>query len=297
MNNAALATRFAAVSVILILASGFIVARYVAPHAAPLTFLAIRFILTALVMALIAMLAGAQWPKTMQQWGNIALAGMLMQGVMLSTVFWAVKHGLPAGVCSLIIALQPLLTGLLAGPFLGEKVTARTWGGLFVGLVGAAMVLAPRFVGDDALPAAPVVAAVCGLLAVSIGTMWQKKIGQTGDLRVNVTIQFVAAALLITPLALLLEDQHFDGAPELWIALAWSVLGTSAAGILLTLWLLRRMPVSTMSALFYLVPVAAAAMTWLIFDEHLTPLQILGMLVAVVGVWLANRIPRASQIS
>lgn len=294
MNNAALATRVAAVSVIIILASGYVVARYVAPHAEPLTFLSIRFAATALVMGVIAAIARAEWPKTIREWRNIAIVGVLLQGVMLSTVFWSVRAGLPAGVCALILALQPLLTGLLAGPLLGEKVTARAWAGLFAGLAGAAMVLAPRLVGDNAVPPATILAAVCGLVAISLGTLWQKKTGQTGDLRVNVAIQFIAAFIFITPLALLLEDLHFDGAAELWIALAWSVLGTSAAGILLMLWLLRRMLVSTLSALFYLVPVAAAAMSWLIFDERLTPLQILGMVVAVLGVWLANRSPRSA---
>lgn len=292
MINAALATRIAAVAVVIILASGYIVARYVAPHAEPLTFLVIRFAATALVMSVIAGLSGAQWPKTLREWRDIAIAGVLLQGIMLGTVFWSVRAGLPAGVCALILALQPVLTGLLAGPFLGENVTARTWAGLFAGLIGASMVLAPRIIGDDALPPAPIVAAACGLVAISLGTLWQKKNGQTGDLRVNVAIQFMAALIVTTPLALMLEDLHFDGVPELWIALAWSVLGTSAAGILLMLWLLRRMPVSTMSALFYLVPVTAAAMTWLIFDERLTPLQILGMIVAVVGVWITNRRPR-----
>ncbi|GHE55324.1 peptide ABC transporter ATP-binding protein [Camelimonas fluminis] len=293
MPHPAPAVRLAGAALVVILASGYIVARYVAPHAEPLTFLSLRFAATALAMGVIAVAARAPWPTSVREWRDIAIAGALLQGVMLSGVFWSVRHGLPAGVCALILALQPVLTGLLAGPFLGERVTARAWAGLGAGLVGAGMVLAPRIAGDDALPPAAILAAGCGLVAISIGTLWQKKTGQTGDLRVNVTIQFLAAFVLVTPLALLVEDLHFDGAGELWIAMAWSVLGTSAAGILLMLWLLRRMQVSAMSALFYLVPVTAAAMTWLVFGETLTPVQILGMVIAVAGVWLANRAPRA----
>ncbi|MGV2979629.1 DMT family transporter [Camelimonas sp. ID_303_24] len=295
MPHSAPAVRLAGAALVVILASGYIVARYAAPHAEPLTFLSIRFAATALVMGVLAVAARAPWPASVREWRDIAIAGALLQGVMLSAVFWSVRHGLPAGVCALILALQPVLTGLLAGPFLGERVTARAWAGLGAGLVGAGMVLAPRIAGDDALPPAAIFVAGCGLVAISIGTLWQKKTGQTGDLKVNVTIQFLAAFVLVTPLALLVEDLHFDGAAELWIAMAWSVLGTSAAGILLMLWLLRRMQVSAMSALFYLVPVTAAAMTWLVFGETLTPLQILGMVIAVAGVWLANRAPRARR--
>lgn len=284
-----MATRVAAAAVVLILASGYIVARYVAPHAEPLTFLTIRFAATAAVMALIAWLAGAEWPRTLRAWVDICIAGILLQAIMLATVFWSVREGLPAGVCSLILALQPLLTGLLAGPILGERVSARAWGGLIIGMLGAAMVLAPRIVGDDALPPAPVIAALCGLVAIALGTVWQKRTGQVGDLRVSVAIQFLAAFVFTAPFAFLLEDMRFDASQELWIALAWSVLGTSAAGIMLMLWLLRRMPVSTMSALFYLIPVVAAAMTWLAFDERLSLIQIAGMAIAVLGVWLTNR--------
>ncbi|MFC0284385.1 DMT family transporter [Camelimonas abortus] len=288
MPNAALATRVAAAALIVILASGYLVARYVAPHAEPLTFLTVRFAATAGVMAAIAWLAQAPWPSSLREWLNIAVAGVLLQGVMLATVFWSVRQGLPAGVCSLVLALQPLLTGMLAGPLLGERVTARMWLGLLAGLAGAALVLAPRVSGEDALPPAPVAAAFLGLVAISLGTVWQKRTGQTGDLRVSVAVQFLAAFLFTAPLALLLEDLTFDGSGELWLAMSWSVLGTSAAGILLMLWLLRRMPVSAMSSLFYLIPVVAAAMTWLAFDERLAPVQILGMAVAVAGVWLTS---------
>src|SRR3954470_15544113 len=99
---------------VLIWATGFIVARLVAPHAEPLTFLLMRYAMTASVFGLIALVAGARWPETPRAWANALVAGVLLQGIYLGGVFWATRHGMPAGLAALIAGLQPLVTALLS---------------------------------------------------------------------------------------------------------------------------------------------------------------------------------------
>ena len=66
---------------VFIWATGFIVARLVAPHTEPFTFLTIRVTLTSIVFALVSALAGARWPARALEWTNALIAGVLLQGV------------------------------------------------------------------------------------------------------------------------------------------------------------------------------------------------------------------------
>ena len=147
---------------VLIWATGFIVARLVAPHAEPLTFLSVRYLLAILVLGAVAAAARAPWPRSPAGWRDGLVAGVLLHGLYLGGVFWAVRHGLPAGIAALVAGLQPLATGLLVGPLLGERVSAWRWSGIAIGFLGAALVVAPKLGAADGLGiAAPLLRSAC----------------------------------------------------------------------------------------------------------------------------------------
>jgi drug/metabolite transporter (DMT)-like permease len=274
---------------VLIWSTGFIVARLVAPHADPLTFLWVRYVLAALVLAGVALLLRAPWPKTRTGWRDGLVAGVLLHGIYLGGVFWAVKHGLPAGIAALIAGLQPLATGLLVGPLLGERVSARRWLGIAVGCLGAALVVGPKLGVPGGLPALPLLVCVVAMLSITFGTIWQKRTGSATDLRTNTVVQYVGAALVTLPLALILEDGRLEPVVPLYIGLAWAVFGLSIGAIGLLMLLIRRGAVAGVAALLYLVPPVSALMAFALFGETLTLLQVAGMVVAAVGVAIASR--------
>lgn len=271
-------------------ATGFLVARLVAGHADPLTFLLIRFVLGTGIFALLATAAGAAWPRDARTWRDACVAGLLLQGIYLSGVFWSVSHGLPAAVCSLITGLQPLLTAALAGPMLGDRVARRQWIGILIGLLGAVMVLVPQILSSGHA-AAPVTVAAAGIatIAITLGTIWQKRTGGGVDLRVGAAIQFAASGALLFPLALLTERGRFDGTWQAAAALGWSVLGLSIGGMTLLLMMIARNAVSVVASLFYLVPPVVAVLAFAIFGEALSGIQIAGLLVASAGVAITTR--------
>ncbi len=273
---------------VMIWATGFIVARLVAPHAEPLTFLSARFGLTFLVFATAAWVSKARWPATARGWSDAMIAGMLMQGLYLGPVFWSVRHGLPAGIAALIAGLQPLLTALLAGPVLGERVRPARWAGIAAGFAGAALVLAPRAAAAP-IAAVPLMVCIAGTVALTCGTIWQKRTGAASGLASGAAIQFLAAALVAVAGAAAFEHGGFDASPVLLAGLGWSVLGLSVGAASLLLTLIRRGAVAGVAALFYLVPPVAAVMAFLGFGEALSPVQIGGMGLAAFGVALASR--------
>lgn len=276
---------------VLIWATGFIAARFVVPHVEPLTFVGVRVTATALVLAGIAVAMGARWPKTRTEWRDALLAGVLMQGFYVAGIFWSVSRGLPAGIAALVASLQPLLTAAVAKPWLGEFVSGRRWIGIGAGFVGAALVLAPKIGTAGAAGIPPAALAIClgAMVAMTFGTLWQKRTAAGANLLTNASVQFVGAAILAVPAALLLEEGRYDASWPLWFGLGWSIFVNSVAGILLLLLLIRRGAVAGVASLFFLVPPVSAAMAYALFGEVLVPVQMAGMAVAAAGVAVASR--------
>ena len=279
--------RLAAPFFVLIWATGFIAARLVAPHVQPLSFLCLRYVVASGVLAAMALASGARWPSG-RGWRDTALAGLLIQAGYLGGVFWAVRHGLPAGLSALIVGLQPLLTAALAWRLLGERVGARRWTGIAVGFAGAALVVAPVLVPARAVSPAAVAVCLGAMVSITLGTIWQKRTGGVGDLRTALAVQYAASLAVTAPVALVLEGGGFDGSWQAWAGLLWASLGLSVGAVSLLMVLIRRGAVAGVATLLYLVPPVAAAMAFVAFGEVLTPVQVGGMAVAVAGVALSQ---------
>ncbi|HET7729318.1 MAG TPA: DMT family transporter [Usitatibacter sp.] len=274
---------------IFIWATGFIVARLARPHADPFTFLSLRYAFGIAVFGIASLLLRAAWPRDWRTWRDAAIAGVLLHGLYIGGVFWAIWQGLPAGVTALVTALHPLLTALVARPMLGERLGARQWGGIALGLAGVALVVAPALRASQGVDALALAAAFGATLALSVGTVWQKYSRPVADLRVNATMQFLGALVLTAPVALLTEAGRFDGSLEAWGALAWAVIVISVGAISLLLVLLRRGAATRVAPLMYLAPPVAAGIAWLLFDERLEAVQLAGAALTIAGAYAARR--------
>jgi drug/metabolite transporter (DMT)-like permease len=276
-------------------ATGFIGARYAMPWSEPFGFLAVRFGITFVILAAIIFLTRRAWPDPRAALRS-AVAGILMHGVYLGGVFWAVRNGMPAGMSALIVGLQPLITAVMAGAVLGERILPRHWAGLAAGFVGVAIVLSPKL-GNvaDALSFPTLAAAVIAVVAMSAGTVWQKRFSASGDIIAGTMIQYVAAALVMAVLSFALETHTVVFTGELVLAMVWSVLVLSIGAIFLLMRLIRDGDMAKVGSLFYLVPPATALMAWPLFGEELSWLQIGGMAIAVIGVGLATAQSSASS--
>ena len=176
--------------------TGFIAAKLGLPYAEPYTFLLFRYGIVTLVLAAAAFVLRAPWPKRWQEWGHIAVAGLLVHAVYISCVFDSIHHGLPSGVSALIVGLQPLLTAAIVGPLLGERVTRQQWVGLLLGLAGVTLVVWEKLsLTFDGLWA--VALSGIALLGITAGTVYQKRFCPTLDLRSGTAIQYFATTLYV----------------------------------------------------------------------------------------------------
>ncbi len=272
---------------VLLWSTGFIGARLGLPHTEPLTFLFIRYLAVIALMTLVALVSGARWPDRSIDWLHIGVAGLLVHGVYLGGVFMAISRGLPPGVASLVVGVQPLLTAVGAGWLLGETVSRRQWIGLLLGFLGVSLVVYGKVgtgFGIDAL-----LPALLALLGITAGTLYQKRYCAAFDWRSGAVAQFLPTALVTGVLAYLTESLRVDWTGEFVFALGWLVLVLSVGAISLLNWLIRHSDAVNIASLFYLVPPSTALLAWMLFGDVFSGIALVGMAVAVAGVYLARK--------
>jgi drug/metabolite transporter (DMT)-like permease len=265
--------------------TGFVVARLGMPYGPPITFLALRFALSSVCFGVWVLLSGASWPTEPRQWAHLVVLGLMTQAVYLICGWAAVKHGLGAGTMALIAGLQPLLTALWLNSR-GERLVGLQWTGLLIGFCGLLLVVANKLGGE--VVALNLALGLAALLAISFGSLYQKRFVRPGDVRTAMCIQLVAAFALSGPLSLF-EHEALVWHRDLCIALAWSVLALTLGGSSLMYLLLQRGAATQVTSLLYLVPPGAAVLAWLLFDQPIGVIVWLGMAMSGLGVFWVVR--------
>ena len=282
-----------AAAFVLVWSSGYISGPAAVHAAAPFTVLGWRFVLAAVIGATLARLLRRPPRMDRAVLGRVAAVGFVMNAVQFGLMYVAFDLGLGATLASLFHALSPVLTALLAAALLGERVTRLQVLGFVVGVVGVLLVLG----ADLGHAGGPVAVLVGGLsmLTLSLGTLGQRWIGAQPDLLWSAAVQFAVSAPPLLVLGWLTEgawpvtDTRQAVVSVLFLAVVNSIVGL----VLLSLLVLRGGS-GAAASLFFLSPPVTAVLAWLVLDETLSVTQLVGLVVAVVGVGAATRTRRAS---
>lgn len=269
--------------------TGFVVAHYGTQDAGPLTFLAIRLLIAAVVLGTIAGVTGAARPTRPQvRWASVV--GVLMHAVYLGGVFLAISWGMPSGVGALIAGLHPVLTAITGRAVLGERLRRLQWLGVGLGFAGVIVVVVDRLLAKSVgLSGGALLAASLSVLAMSAGTLVQRRYGGTTPLLCGTATQYVVAAAVLALAATVHSNEGFTVTTRSMFALAWAVIVLSIAAVLIMLWLLQREAAAKVSSLFFLTPALSAIEGAILFDEQLGILALVGLGIALVGVALTLR--------
>lgn len=283
-----LLVRSAPVLFVVLWSSAFVGARYGLPYAEPLTFLALRFALVTAIFLLLALVSRAPWPDSAASVGHIALVGLLVQGLYLSGTFVAIDLGVPLGIVTLILGLQPVLTMLWVWMLPDGRIRGLQACGIALGFAGLVLVLWDRMepgpVGAFAL--LPV---VIGLICMTAGTLHQRRYCANMNLVTGAAIQSATAMLACGFAAWAFEDMRVDWNVHFIGALAWMVIVVSLGAHTLLLFLLRHTQAIRVASLLYLTPPVTALMALAMFGEALSLLALAGLVVTVAGVALTTR--------
>lgn len=278
--------KIAPVVFVFLWSTGFIGSKLGAPYADPMVFLSIRFMAVLPILAAICWWANIRWPRETSQILHCIFIGALVHGIYLGGVFWAIDEGMPAGASAIVVGLQPVLSAVTAAFLLKERIEFKHWIGLAIGGFGLFLVLGPKIaVTGSGISPTTVFAVFVAVLAISIGTVYQKRFVPNTDLLAATFWQYIGAIAVTLPLSLF-ESWQVTWSGQFIFAIAWLVLVLSIGAILLLMFLIRQGAVSQVASLFYLVPVATSIESYFLFGETLSVLQLAGMALVVAAVLL-----------
>lgn len=276
---------------VLLWASGFVGARFGLQYAEPATLLSLRMMCNVLLFAILLVVLRRRMPT-----GKLLLhcmaVGLLIHGFYLGGTYLAIALGMPAGLSSLLVGLQPIVTALILVSFAAQRFTASQWLGLVLGFIGITCVLIGKTEWQsEQYKGLAILASMGALIGITIGTLYQKKFCQGADMVGSAMVQYFAAGCLFLPVAYGFETMQIDWTIEFALTMVWLVVVLSCVAILLLLYMVEHGAASSVASVFYLVPPTTAIQAWLLFGESFDWLGIVGFVLAAIAVYLVVKGP------
>ncbi|HYH42637.1 MAG TPA: DMT family transporter [Burkholderiales bacterium] len=265
--------------------SGFIATKIGLQHAAPFTFLALRFAFGLACLVPIALIVRPRWPGSYPELGHVVVAGLLMHAIHLGGSHYTQYLGMSAGITAVLLSVQPLLTAFIAARWMGEALKPRQWLGIAVGLAGVALVVWHKIDVREASLGSLVAVAVA-LLGVTAGTLYQRAYCPLVDLRSATVIQFAVNLVVLAGLAWAFEDLRVTWSWSLAGSIVFLVIGASILGVNALHTLMRRGQAARVASLIYLTPIFAVVLEFAIFGVAPSIVSAVGIGVTMLGVAL-----------
>jgi drug/metabolite transporter (DMT)-like permease len=265
--------------------TGFIATKIGLQHAAPFTFLTLRFAFGILCLLPIVLVMRPRWPTTPRELGHIVAAGLLMHAVHLGGSHYAQYLGLSAGITAVLLSAQPLLTALIAARWLHERPARRQWAGIAIGLAGVALIVWHKIDVREATAGA-LLAVTVGLAGVTAGALYQRAFCPRVDLRSGAFIQFCVTLAVLAPLAHSFETTAVRWSWALAGSIVFLVVGASILAVNALHVLMRRGQAARVASLVYLTPVFPVAIELALYGIVPSLLSAAGIAVTCAGVAL-----------
>ena len=272
---------------ILLWSSAFITTKPIIDNSDPFSALAFRFAIVALGFFLFSIYSKKKIFVDRKNFFESFFSGVLFHGVYLGGVFFSISKGMPTGIAALIVTLQPILTNALSGPILNEKVSIKQWIGVLLGFSGAVMVLG--FDIGNEIPTTGLVATVIALIAITTSTIWQKKLSNNLPLSVSNMNQALGGFIFHIIIIILFAEPYIDFSTTFLIAMSHQIFLVSFGAFTILMFLIKRNSASKTVSIFFLIPPTSALMAWIFLNESLSNLDLLGFLIATIGVYVATR--------
>ena len=272
---------------ILLWSSAFITTKPIVDNSDPFSALAFRFFLVAIGFYFFSLYSKNSIIIKRDNLIESVLSGVLFHGFYLGGVFFSISIGMPAGIAALIVTLQPILTNVLSGPFLNEKITIKQWIGALLGFVGAILVLG--FDLGSKIPVLGLVATVIALISITTSTIWQKKLSNKLPLSVSNFYQAAGGCLFHVLVVIFFAKPFINFSTTFIVAMSHQIFLVSFGAFTILMFLIKNNSASKTVTVFFLIPATSAIIAWIFLNEQLSSIDIFGFIVASLGVFIATR--------
>ena len=175
----------------------------------------------------------------------------------------------------------------MSGPLLNEKVSIKQWFGVLLGFIGAVLVLGLD-IGSD-IPLLGLVATIIALIAITLSTIWQKKLSNNLPLPVSNFYQAIGGCFFHLLIIIIFAEPYINFSKTFLIAMSHQIVLVSFGAFTILMYLIKKNSASKTVSIFFLIPATSAFMAWLFLGESLTNLDIVGFLITTTGVYIATR--------
>ncbi len=272
---------------VLLWSSAFITTKPIIDNSDPFAALAFRFLIVAIGFCLFSIYSKIDLLVNRKNFIESFFSGVLFHGFYLGGVFFSISKGMPTAIAALIVTLQPILTNALSGPILKEKVSLKQWIGVLLGFTGAVLVLGLD-VGSN-IPIIGLIATIIALIAITISTIWQKKLSTNLPLSVSNMYQALGGFTFHLLIIIFFVKPYIDFSQTFIIAMSHQIFLVSFGAFTILMFLIKKNSASKTVSIFFLVPSTSAFMAWLFLNESLSNLDLLGFLITTIGVYIATR--------
>ena len=280
-------TRIFPIIFILLWSSAFITTKPIIDNSDPFSALAFRFFFVAIGFYLFSLYLKQSIIINKKNLIESLFSGILFHGFYLGGVFYSISIGMPTGIAALIVTLQPILTNILSGPILGERVTIKQWIGVLLGFIGAALVLG--FDIGSNIPSFGLIATIVALISITASTIWQKKLSNNLPLSVSNFYQAVGGCLFHVLIIILFTKPYIDFTKTFIVAMSHQIFLVSFGAFTILMFLIKNNSASKTVSIFFLIPTTSAFMAWLFLNENLTQIDLIGFIIKSIGVYIATR--------
>ena len=272
---------------ILLWSSAFITTKPIVDNSDPFAALAFRFFFVAIGFYFFSVFQKQSIFVNKKNILESIISGVFFHGFYLGGVFYSISIGMPTSIAALIVTLQPILTNILAVPLLGEKVTSKQWVGVLLGFFGATIVLGID-VGKE-IPQLGLIATIIALLAITLSTIWQKKISNNLSLSVNNFYQAIGGFLFHVLVIIFFAKPYIEFTKTFIMAMSHQIFLVSFGAFTILMFLIKKDSASKTVSIFFLIPATSALMAWFFLSENFTFIDLTGFLIASIGVYIATR--------
>ncbi len=287
-GDAGMSERVTLLTVFLVAAligANFSVLKFALEHSTPFLVAGLRTLIASSVLLSFALLRGERIPRRRDDLLNIFVVGLSITTFSSGLLVYGVNR-VAAGVSSLMSSTMPLFTAALSLVLLQVRLPRIALVGLVVGFGGTIVLAAPSLGGSSQLIG--ILSLLMSALCWAFGNVYMKwKDFSRVTPVMLVAVQLVFSALLLIPFALIVEgtDQTEWGV-DLLVPLLYASIPANALTFALLATVVRRATPTVAASTAYLIPLFGVVFGFLIRNESLGLVEVVGGLFVIAGVFV-----------
>jgi drug/metabolite transporter (DMT)-like permease len=258
----------------------------------PFVLASARYLIAGPIMLAVSAALGLKMMPNRQEWGRLAIIGVLMLGCGNTSVMWAEQY-IPSGLAALLVASIPLYAALIEVVLPhGEGLPPRGWIGVGIGFVGMVFLLWPKLrhgLNGDSREIVAAVVTLAGTLCWTAASV----ISRRSTIRISGFASsgwqmIFGGAFNLCLLAVSGDYHRSKWGMQAWASIVYLVIFGSLITYTAYLYLLDNVAVSKVSTYAYINPMIAVVLGAIFVHEHFVGVEYVGMAGILLAVFLVT---------